>query len=131
MRRGRRGSQAVEFALSVPFMLAIVSTVVDLSEFLNRKDALVASVAAGARAGAVVEKYQHLDPREVAVATALTSWDVSGASGTPTLRASYVGTKPDRLVEVSGTVPFEPLFGFLPLPETIGYTGAVLMVIQE
>lgn len=131
MRRTRRGSQAVEFALSAPFLLGILSTVIDLAEYLNTKDALVAAVAAGARAGALIEEYEHVDPREAAMATALTSWDVSGVSGTPTLAVTYTGTKPDRLIEVTGVVEFEPLFGFLPLPETVSHTGTVLMVMQQ
>jgi hypothetical protein len=131
MRRDRRGSQAVEFALIVPFLLGILSSVVDLAEFLNVKDGLVAAVSAGARAGALVEKYQQLDPQQVARDTALTSWDVSGLPDEPTLVVTYLGAKPDRLLVVEGTIPFRPLFGFLPLPEEITYTGAVLMVIQQ
>ena len=130
MIRSRRGSQAVEFALAVPFLFGIVSSVVDLAEYLNINDALVAAVASGARSGALVEKSSGKDPLVVAHDTATTSWGVSLVRGTPTFGVVYSGQTPDRLLVLSGSVPFDPLFGFLPLPNAITHSSTVLTVIQ-
>ncbi|MBX2797374.1 MAG: pilus assembly protein [Myxococcales bacterium] len=125
----RRGSQAVEFALLLPFLVALVSGVIDLGVYLSRTTALVQASADGARIGAAAEDGD--DALATAVRTATAAWTATGVPGEAVFTASLEGSAPQRRVEVDGTLSYDPYFGFVPLPATIRSSSTFRLFVQE
>jgi Flp pilus assembly protein TadG len=131
VRRSRRGSQAVEFACSLPILMLFAAGICDLSQYLYVTEGMVAAVASGTRAGAVVGVASTSDPLLVATSTARTSWNTAGLPGTPVFTARYAGSSPDREIVLEGTTDFVAYFGLVPaIPKSLGYTGTMRAVRQ-
>ncbi len=129
-RLGRRGSHAIEFALSVPILFGLASGVIDLGLYLIMTDATVAATANGARSGAVLDQDDGGDPVAQAEQIAAAHWSNLDLPGTPTFSASLTGSAPDQLLVLDATVPYTGFFGFLPLPEAIEYSYVMRVVHQ-
>ena len=129
MRHQRRGSQAIEFALLAPILLVLLSGIIDVSQYFWLTEGLVTAVAAGARAGAVLDPTLG-DRLTTGKSSSTAAWAGAEMPGTPTFTAVYSGTKPNVLIVVQGVLPFSPWFGFIPLPRSINYTVRVRTAIQ-
>lgn len=121
--RARRGANAVEFALTLPILLAILSGVVDYSYLFHLQFQMVNAVSQGARAGSATNL--DADPYAIAVQVVNEVWTHSGFTTNPTVTASAftLPTTGDLAVQVVATVPYDPLVGFLPTPSTIAHTA--------
>jgi Flp pilus assembly protein TadG len=118
--RSRRGSNAVEFALTLPVLCALGAGVIDLGQFLWYANALVSAVSDGARAGSIVDT-KVTSATTTATSVTLADWNNQGLGGTPTLKVSVA----NNWLTVSGTIDVPPLFGFLPLPTSTTYSSTV------
>lgn len=70
------------------------------------------------------------DPRAVAtlrVGAALTEYSLNTDGGKVT--AVYAGSSPNLLLSVSATVPFRPLIGLTPTPETLN--SSLTMLVEQ
>lgn len=66
--RLRRGSEAIEFALTVPVLLLLVSGIVDFGWYFWQQRELIDAVRQGARVGSVTPRDQDAAARAVAAA---------------------------------------------------------------
>ncbi|MBO9537642.1 TadE/TadG family type IV pilus assembly protein [Herbaspirillum sp.] len=119
-RKNERGSQAVEFALVLPFLLIVIFLVIDFAFLLYDKAVITNASREAARAGTVLSATPWSTTSVAAVAcTYVTGALISMKSGTKT--ASCNGTA-DPVITVSnpnGNVP--PAFGD-PVTVQISYT---------
>jgi Flp pilus assembly protein TadG len=129
-RRSRRGSYAVEFALSLPILVLLVAGVVDLGLYLVVADGVVAATANGARSGSLMIQDDGEDPVAQAESIANDHWTNTGLPGAPTFAASLVGAAPDQMLVLNASVPFDGFFNFVTLPATIDYQYTMRVVRQ-
>ncbi|HHO53687.1 MAG TPA: pilus assembly protein [Deltaproteobacteria bacterium] len=122
----RRGSQAMEFALVLPILMALLSGAVDVGIYLSRTNALVQAAADGARTGAADEA----DPEGVASATAEATWAATDVPGRPVFAVSVEGRAPNQRLVVDASVAYEPYFGFVPVPDVLEYRCAFRLDTQ-
>lgn len=123
MRRNRKGSNAVEFALSMPILAILLLGVMDYGWMFTRTQAVVAAAREGARAAAL-DSGNTGDPEGACSArgvSALTDlgYNASDITVTPTLNAG-TGTETDpRRLTCTVTFAYEPLIGFVPGPSQL------------
>ncbi len=112
--RRRRGAEAIEFALVAPVLLTLIFGSVEYGWFMLNKVQLSKSVAAGARAGAVVAQDAAISAQTRAETVATEAWAIPGS---PTFIATVVGDP--QVLRIDGEVPYSSLTGLAPVPETI------------
>jgi Flp pilus assembly protein TadG len=110
--RDRRGSNAVEFALTMPILILIIAGIVDYGWFFSQHQIVVTAVREASRAAALTpedgDAVAEAQARAQAVLTQA-GMDASAATVTTT----FSGAPPDVLVEVEVSTDFEPLMGTL------------------
>jgi len=132
MSRKRRGSQAVEFGLTLPLLMVLTAGAVDLGQYLYVAERIAAVASEGARMGAVTDVDGGGDPISLATTTAETAWTTTELPGTITVGAALVGAAPSRRIVVTATVATDPYFGFVDLlPSTIVQSRTVRMTDQD
>ncbi len=106
----RRGANAVEFALILPFLVLFIAGIVDVSWYLNQHQLLIQAVRDAARSGAV----EDADSAEIAAEeTAIQSLDALGLdSGTADISTDVIEVGNDRAIHVRIITPHESLFPF-------------------
>jgi Flp pilus assembly protein TadG len=130
VKRTRRGNQAIEFALVMPVLLAVVAGTIDWGFFWHAKFHLVNSVHVGARSAAVTGADD--DPLGVATSVASTTFDESGLSlMQPVFTSGHQGADPDIMVWVTAVATFEPFIGFIPTPAGVEHTVTMRMGDQD
>lgn len=116
--RGRRGANAVEFALILPIYCAIMSGIFDYGWMFYYKSAMDSAVAYGCRQGSVVDPgLSEVDmPTVLVTAEAQMKAGITqyGATcdGTCVSSAEVYGTNPARSIKCGLTREWNPLFGF-------------------
>jgi len=130
-RTGRRGNQAIEFALLTPVLLALVAATIDWGWFWHAKFHLINALHVGARSAAMTEADNSPGPLVVATSVASTTFVESGVSVNPSFTAGFSGTDPDAMIWVEGTTPFTALVGFIPTPSAVEHTVTMRMVDQD
>ncbi|MEZ4321456.1 MAG: pilus assembly protein [Myxococcota bacterium] len=113
--RTRRGGNAVEFALTLPIYVAILSGVVDFGWYFNQRMVVTMAGRDAARAASLVPLGGNVETEGEAQGNA--SLQASGLSGT--VDCTLAGTSPDQEVSCSVTVPFVPLIGLAPNPNDL------------
>jgi hypothetical protein len=113
-RSRRRGSEAIEFALTLPWFLLLLSGVMDFSWYFFTTWRLSASLREGARIGSVTPEAD--DPVGVAEDEAETRGGDYGLVWTATPTAEVVGDPPQRRLELTGSVEVTKLIGLVPMP---------------
>lgn len=122
-RRRRKGSNAVEFALTLPVLTVMILGLVDYGWFFLRQSLVVNSVREAMRYGAIQTPASGdatgdcstcTDGAAAEIVTLLGEIDitVSAADVTPTI-VNISGT---CAMQLTPTIPFEPLAGFVPVP---------------
>ena len=122
----RRGANAVEFALVLPLMLALITGAMDIGWYFGSAHAVEHAAILGARAGALANagEEDNSDPVQVAETTAkeiAAAYPIFGSSVTAS--ASLLMGPPQTL-KLTVTAPYEPLMGLVPLPLTRTFTSA-------
>jgi Flp pilus assembly protein TadG len=129
--RKRRGSQAVEFGLTLPLLMVLTAGAIDLGQYLYVAERIAAVASEGARMGALTDVDGGGDPISLATATAQTAWTETELPGTISIGAALVGAAPSRRIVVTATVSTNPYFGFVDiLPSTIVQSRTVRMTDQ-
>ncbi|ACG74141.1 TadE family protein [Anaeromyxobacter sp. K] len=124
-RHTERGVAAVEFALVLPFLLAIVLGGLEWGFYFFREQVVVNAAREGARAGSVAT----VAPLAVAESAARAAL-VAGSVDPTTVGANVVASSRTTVDPVSGATvesvvvtvsfPFVPLTGFgIPVPDTV------------
>lgn len=131
MRRCRSGSNAVEFALTLPVIIFILSGVVDYSYYFHLQYNMINAVAQGVRAGVEADPIDD-DPIDIAQQVADAVWDAAELQGAPTFVADWgVTTPPDRTLVLTGEMNFVNLVGVLPTPTQVKHVATMRMIDQD
>src|SRR5262249_1075592 len=131
IRTKRRGSQAVELALAMPFLLVASGGAMDLGQFLYLSERVAAVAAEGARAGSVADLKKE-NAVTLATAAANTPWAAAGIGGKVGVAAPLPGAVPSQRVVVTASVASHPVFGFLHIPPSAtSITRAVRVGTQD
>lgn len=126
-RRQRRGSQAIEFAIILPVLMAIIAGMVDYGWYFYQQQRLTVAVRDGVRVGSVSEWED--DPASLAEDRVRVAYSETGLDPEAlTLSASIEGSVPNKMVRVEATQAFSPMFGLVPTP---GALSAVLTMRLE
>lgn len=127
----RRGSTAIEFALTLPLLLILVAGVIDLGQYLFLADSVAAAIAEGARAGALANPKKGEDPLAIARTTADQWWVAAELPETLTIDATLAGAgAPNERLIVTGTVPFGARILIVDLPVSVSYTQTIRLFHQ-
>lgn len=125
---GRRGAAAIEFALVLPILMALVSAVLEYGWLFYQQANLSAAAREGARIGSMT--MQAADPGAFAVArvrAAMTTMNLPGSTATVTTAQS--GTTPAEILTVTVTMTYTPLIGLVPTPGTL--TSQMSMLLED
>lgn len=122
----RRGANAIEFALVMPVLLAIVTGMMDYSWIFMLRHGAMNAARYGARQGSVADPAG--DPDGVAASAALAKWGDLHVGGTPTIVAFRVGDP--QLMAVRITLATPELIGFVMGPSSIQVTAVEEMETQ-
>ncbi len=130
MTSGKRGSYAIEFALVLPLLLAVIGAIVEYGSFFNQQIDMVGVVRDTIRTGATQRHTWTPTPiaraREVAFAGLIEQgWDPQNAVVDVTLS----GSAPDQVMSVSISVPYRPIFGMIPVPKSVN--GGAVMRMED
>ncbi len=124
-RRARRGSNVVEFALTLPIFFGIVMALVDFGWLYATQAGIHNLAAMACREGAMI------DPEFGSPQATATSWITAnshlfcqtGCTVTVTDRDSGVNAVPNRTLECQITKNFTPLVGLTAMPPALTTTS--------
>ena len=118
----RRGAAAIETALILPVLLALFGGTVDTAWFLYQRNALVDAAQAAARAGAVTgSQVEFATDASAAAASRLSAEGIDPSAVTVTAEQSTGST---TMITVTLTMPFAPVVGLVPLPESLSASAS-------
>lgn len=115
MRHQRKGSKAVEFALTLPIYLVLLAGIVDFGWYFNQRMIVTMAARDGARAGSLVTIVSHDDPIAVCEAQAQASLAEADIVGEATCIPE--GERPDARIRCIVDAGYSGLVGFAPLPD--------------
>jgi Flp pilus assembly protein TadG len=129
-RAHRRGSNAIEFALTLPIFVILLSGMIDFSWYFFTGWRVSSAVREGLRVASVTPVTDDpVDRAETAVENAGTAYEVTWVSGFPT--ASIIGSPPDRGIQVSARADVPPLIGIIPVvPDEVRYQAVMRLEDQ-
>ena len=126
----RRGSTAIEFALTLPLLFVIVAGILEYGWYLFQLSSVVHAVRDGTRIGVTVPMEDG--PEAIAATHArnvLAGLGVPcGASGC-TVEASLSPAGDITVMRLEIEVPYEPVVGLLPYPSSL--RGHFTMMMQD
>ena len=132
--RDRRGSELVEFALTLPILLLIVFGIVDFGLAIFDKAVVTNAAREAARRGIVFAPAQLTAAEIQAVATTYCANNLVtfGAPGAPTVAVSGAGGASGSTlqVDVSYTYTFGIIPGFMPLGSGLNLTARSVMRME-
>jgi len=132
MRRSKRGSQTVELALALPFLLVASGGAMDLGQYFYLPERVAAVASEGARVGSRANSKKNENPVAYAQSAAATAWSATDLPGTLVVTAVVTGAVPSQRIVVTATVASDPVFGFLSLvPSATTMTRTVRMSGQD
>lgn len=124
--RSRRGANAIEFALVMPVLFAIVTGMMDYAWVAMLRNGAMNAARIGARAGSITA--QDDDPDGVAAAAAHERWSALGVGGDPTIVAFRSGDP--QLMAVRVTVDVSDTIGLVIGPSRVQVTAVEHMEDQ-
>ena len=129
MIRSRRGAEALEFALTLPILLVLVSGVVDFGWYYYQQARLHEAVRFGARAGSVT--LQNRDPLGTATAAATEQLQSAGVPFDATLTSTFlVDLTGDQVIRVHAEAIYVGLWNLVGAPYQLTSTVAMRMEDQ-
>ena len=140
-RTGRRGSQAVEFALVLPVLVVLVAGIVDYGWYYSQELAVIGATREGARMGAS-DAAGGTDACTVAVnavdeALAQAGFDTSGtatttwsSTATEAISASMTTVNGENAILVRVAYPYQSLWGMVSTPSRMGASMTMRMAVQ-
>jgi len=136
MHRNRRGSNAIEFALTVPLFVLIVAAIMEFGWMFFVRSTVIHAVRDGCRAGAVIPFGETPSPTEVAQ-TRMTDFlggysiDCRGAEDRCGITVTTEGESPYETMECSLDIAYDPIIGLIPAPDRLGARSIVMFEIQR
>lgn len=122
----RRGNNAIEFALVLPILVALLTGISDLGVYFSARMSVTSAARDAARAASLTPIGDPVTP--VGVAQGQASLTAAGLNGQTT--CEVIGFSPDQAVRCFVTVGFDPLFGLVPVPATLESTVTMRMEEQ-
>jgi len=123
MRHARRGASALEFALTLPILLIIVSAIAAYGWFLAQQTQVLQAVGDGARLAATVARDAATGPEDAAVEhtrTVLTGMGIPCSAGEDCeLEAEITSSGSLDVITVRASIGYSPVTGLVPNPERI------------
>ena len=130
MQRSRRGTTAVEFALGLPFLAALVFGSMELCWFFHQQLAVVEAAADGARVASVTSSEDNIEAAaEDAVKESLEEAMMDASVAVITV-VEDTDTLGDAQVTITVDYPFAPLFDYTPAPDK-AYAVAVARLADQ
>jgi len=109
-RACRRGSNAIEFALTFPVFLAITFAMIEFGWYFSRLAIHNSAAMDGCREGALVDEFVA-DPIPVAQARMQEVLNSAGVTCSGCATATLVGAVPERTLECEVATPYAALTG--------------------
>jgi Flp pilus assembly protein TadG len=126
----RRGAAAVEFALVLPVLLAILTGILEYGWLFLQQSNLSAAVREGARVGSMTMQADGPGAAaETRIRAAMTALNLPGAAATVT--TSQAGSTPSEILNVAVTMPYTPLIGLVPTPTQLAARMSMLLEDQD
>ena len=133
MGRGRRGGQAVEFALVLPVLLAVTAGIVDYGWYYSNAMALIYATREGGRAGAAHAEADGGTACATAESAALEALTEAGFSGATTSDVTgSVMVSPltgEAVLDIQVLRPYAGLLRFVPTPSSM--TGKMSIRLED
>jgi TadE-like protein len=120
----QKGASAVEFALVVTLLLAVLFGLMDWSWYMYHWLSVTTSAARGARIAAGVPLSQ--DPVSRAQGEAEAWLELYRMRGAPTIQAEIQDRGYSKILRVQVEVPYQPLIGLVPTPPMLRGSAEVL-----
>ena len=119
--KNQRGAAAVEFALSVPILLAILFGILDYAWYIKQATDVVHATREGLRLGVKVDQVDNPTAATSTQTTAVLQAFGLDCESDLVCEISAVSTTVDGLdaIHLSVVVPYEPLVGMVPTPEAL------------
>ncbi len=137
-RRGRRGAEAIEFALVAPVFITLVVGMMDVAWLYWTETSLDVSTHIGCRAGALVDPgvgetdlATVLSVTEAALVEAMTSHGLPGCDERCEATVAPFGARPGRALTCEVSYTYTPLIGFAFGDLTLSSTQIVRMEWQR
>lgn len=127
--RSRRGANAVEFALVMPVLLAVLSGVMDYGWYFHQQILMTSAVRDAVRTGAATPATASNTPEEAAETAVLHALDEAGVALEVTATASRSGAPPDQVLTLTVSAGYDRLVGLVPLPDTLG--ASMVMRLED
>jgi Flp pilus assembly protein TadG len=126
-----RGAAAVEFALILPVLLAVVFGIMEYGWIFYQQFNLAGAVRDGLRQGVTVAQSPPNAPGAFAIQKAQSDLQTLGiAPGTVTLTATYAGSSPTKTMTLTATMTYRKLIGFVPTPARLQYAMTMMLELQ-
>jgi len=120
-RSGHRGGNAIEFALTAPILLLLLSALLDYGWLFMNKALADLAVARGCRSGAIVDP--HVGDPQTAALEVMSGWLALGGTQNCAqnqwCQVQVSGQIPTKRLACAVSYPVAPLVGFGPFPEGV------------
>lgn len=126
-----RGAAAVEFALVLPFLLAVVFGILEYGWIFYEQFNLAGAVRDGLRQGVTVAQTASPDPKAFAIQRAQADLQAVGITpSSVTLTATYTGSAPTTTMTLTADMTYRKLIGFVPTPAHLKYSMTMMLELQ-
>jgi Flp pilus assembly protein TadG len=134
-RSARRGATALEFALLLPVFCAILFGVIEYGWVFYQQSNVVAATRDALRVAITLPQDTAPDPATAAfdeVRANLTNFGYTPEQlDAAIITGVYNGETPDETLTVTVTMPYQPIIGFVPAPQTINATMTMRLELQD
>ena len=130
--RSRRGASAIEFALTASALFVFLFGIMDWGWFFFRRSEFMDAVLDATRRAVTLSQTGSPTPVSAAQTYARDNLVAYGLDAAAlTITASYSGTSPSRVLVVSASMPYTPLIGLWPAPDTINAQMSMYLELQQ
>ena len=133
LHRWRRGATAIEFGLLFSTFLMMFFGIMDWGWMFFRRSQFMDAVLDGTRRAVTRSQTDvSLPPAQAAVEYTEANLVAYGIDpNLTTIEASYSGVSPAEVLIVTAWMPYEPLIGMWPTPDTINAQMSMYLEIQD
>jgi len=136
MKHLRRGANAIEFALTLPIFVALVTAIFEFGWMFFMRSTVIHAVRDGCRAGAVIPQADVPSPESVAterMSDFLAGYNIDCRSDSERcgIAITTTGESPYETMDCSLSVIYEPVVGLIPHPEQLGARSVVMFELQK
>jgi Flp pilus assembly protein TadG len=125
-----RGAAAVEFALVLPVLMAVVFGILEYGWIFYEQFNLAGAVRDGLRQGVTVSQTANPDPKAFAISKAQADLQALGMTTGVAVTAAYSGASPTKTMTLTADLTYHKLIGFVPTPAHLKYTMTMMLELQ-